>query len=348
MRIKNTGLCPKTGKTFGELMDHFVLGGDETCLLASDGDVRIIGDAEKKKHEVNNGNSRTSITMYRIGSAAGATGPTAFLPPGKRRREGYDSAFLQRHGAPVGSSIVMTPTGYMTEDAWLEMAEETAAGIRAMPVICDNPNWWVIKIIDGFGPHTSSVEAMKIYAKHKILLVKEEGDTSHVCQAYDQKVAKDDKGTMRGCLAFLRKTTDLLRSNVDGWDLVHVGLAAVRELEPESWVSSFKRVNLNPHERVAFPAWCKRIGCFLEGGQLFKTEDELDIYQLLPVFWQVHSMINMRYKMFLVLLNNCCQHAHSKHATLVVCAVNSLAGHVAGGEEERSLRVCRAREGVDA
>ena len=75
----------------------------------------------------------------------------------------------------------MTPTGYMTEDAWLEMAEETAAGIRAMPVICDNPDWWVIKIIDGFGPHTSSVEAMKIYAKHKILLVKEEGDTSHVC-----------------------------------------------------------------------------------------------------------------------------------------------------------------------
>ena len=79
-----------------------------------------------------------------------------------------------------------------------------------MPVICDNPDWWVIKIIDGFGPHTSSVEAMKIYAKHKILLVKEEGDTSHVCQAYDQKVAKDDKSTMRGCLAFLRKTTDLL------------------------------------------------------------------------------------------------------------------------------------------
>ena len=88
-----------------------------------------------------------------------------------------------------GSSTVMTPTGYMTEDAWLEMAEETAAGIRAMPVICDNPDWWVVKIIDGFGPHMSSVEAMKIYAKHKVLLVKEEGDTSHVCQAYDQNVA---------------------------------------------------------------------------------------------------------------------------------------------------------------
>ena len=88
-----------------------------------------------------------------------------------------------------GSSIVMTPTGYMTEGAWLEMAAGTAAGIRAMPVICDNPGWWVVKIIDGFGPHTSSVEAMGIYAKHRIPLVKEEGDTSHVCQAYDQNLA---------------------------------------------------------------------------------------------------------------------------------------------------------------
>ena len=205
-----------------------------------------------------------------------------------------------------GSSIVMTPTGYMTEGAWLEMAAGTAAGIRAMPVICDNPGWWVVKIIDGFGPHTSSVEAMGIYAKHRIPLVKEEGDTSHVCQAYDQKVAKDDKATMRGCLAFLRQTTDLLRGNVDGWDLIHVGLAAVRELEPSSWVSSFKRVNLNPKERVEFPAWCERIGNFLEGGKSFKTEDELDVYQLLPIFWQV----NIHFFLFYFLLNNCFQHAH--------------------------------------
>lgn len=63
-------------------MPNFVLGGDETCLLASDGDVKIIGDKEKAKHDVTSGSSRTSITMYRTGSCAGAHGPTAFLPPG--------------------------------------------------------------------------------------------------------------------------------------------------------------------------------------------------------------------------------------------------------------------------
>ena len=55
------------------------------------------------------------------------------------------------------------------------VAEATAAGIWAMPVICDNPDWWVVKIIGGFSPHTSSLEAMEVYVKHKILLVKEEG-----------------------------------------------------------------------------------------------------------------------------------------------------------------------------
>jgi|TARA_B110001469_G_C9301100_1_gene163793 hypothetical protein len=63
LREKNTG---KTldGKTFGEVMDCFIIGGDETCLLASDGDVRIIGDKEKVKHQVAASESRNSITVY--------------------------------------------------------------------------------------------------------------------------------------------------------------------------------------------------------------------------------------------------------------------------------------------
>ena len=100
-------------------------------------------------------------------------------------------------------------------------------------------------------------------------------------------MAKDDKTTMRGCLAFLKKSTDMHRGSLGGWDLIHVGLAAVRELESSSWVSSFKRVNIHPGVRTDFPTWFKRIWSFLEGGQSFKTEDELDVYALLPAFWRV-------------------------------------------------------------
>jgi hypothetical protein len=281
----NSGLTPD-GKTFEEVMAHFVLGGDEACLLASAGDVKIIGDKIKKKHELHTADSRVSTTIYQVGSPSGATGPTAFLPPGVRRHTGFTDEFLVKHGAAPGSAIVMTPTGYMTEEAWVELAPKMAAGIRAMPIIRDNPQWWVIKIIDGFGPHTSSIEAMELYANARILLLKEEGDSSHVNQSYDQQVAKDDKVTMRDCLSYLRQTERLSKNIISGWDLVHVGLAAVRELSPSSWVTSFKRVNLHPDHRVCFPEWCNKISHFLKGGESFKPETVmLDTYKLLPPFW---------------------------------------------------------------
>ena len=102
---------------------------------------------------------------------------------GKHRKAGYTDAFLVRHGAPEGSAIVMTQTGYMTEEAWLKLAPPIADGIRAMSIVSDMPDWWVVKIIYGFGPHTSSDQAMEIYAERKILLLKEEGDSSHVNHA---------------------------------------------------------------------------------------------------------------------------------------------------------------------
>ena len=127
---------------------------------------------------------------------------------------------------------------------------------------------------------------MEIYYKHKIMLLKEEGDTSHVCQAYDQEVAKADKRSMRSSLAFVRKTSSMTKGVVDGWQLILVALAMVRELSSDTWVYSFTKVNLHPHHRVSFVKWCKRISHFLQGGESFKTElVEVDAYSLLPGFW---------------------------------------------------------------
>ena len=107
--------------------------------------------------------------------------------PGTHRKPAFDDAFLLKHGAAPGSTIAMTKTGYMTEEAWDELAPPIADGIRKMPVICEMPDWWVLNIVDGFGPHVSSLKAMEIYAERKILLLKEEGDASHVTQAYDRE-----------------------------------------------------------------------------------------------------------------------------------------------------------------
>ncbi len=52
IRTKNTRVCNKTGMSFGELIDHFILGGNEINLIAdADGELRIVGEKGKKKHE---------------------------------------------------------------------------------------------------------------------------------------------------------------------------------------------------------------------------------------------------------------------------------------------------------
>ena len=57
-------------------MHYFIIGGDETCLMASDdGSCKVVGDAERKKHEKKTADCRASITLYRVGNAAGDTGP---------------------------------------------------------------------------------------------------------------------------------------------------------------------------------------------------------------------------------------------------------------------------------
>ena len=45
-------ICRVTGKSFGELIEHFLIGIYKTFLIAdSDGDTRIIGEFGKRKHD---------------------------------------------------------------------------------------------------------------------------------------------------------------------------------------------------------------------------------------------------------------------------------------------------------
>ena len=77
---------------------------------------------------------------------------------GTRTKTGYTDEFLVKNGAAPGSTVCMTPTGFMTEEAWVEISPKMVEGIRALDIIRENPQWWVLKIIDGFGPHTSSID----------------------------------------------------------------------------------------------------------------------------------------------------------------------------------------------
>jgi hypothetical protein len=118
LRVKNSGTCNLTGKSFGEATHHFIYCGDETCMQAcKNGTCRVISSTGRKKHEKKNQESRVSITMYCTGSSAGVTGPSIFLLEGKIRRANYTAKFLQDNGAAPGSCIIMMLTALTTEDA---------------------------------------------------------------------------------------------------------------------------------------------------------------------------------------------------------------------------------------
>lgn len=123
LREKNTGLCNETGKTFGEVIDHFIVGGDETNLQADDaGNLYIFGETGRKKHEKRAGEFRTSITMYRTGTPAGHNGPTAFVLKGKNKLKGVTDSFLRAEGCAPGSTTVMTENAFVTTEAWVTIA----------------------------------------------------------------------------------------------------------------------------------------------------------------------------------------------------------------------------------
>jgi hypothetical protein len=292
LREKNTGVCRVTGKSFGEVIEYFILGGDETNLIAdADGELRIVGEKGKKKHEKKVSDYRGSITMYRTGTAAGNNGPTTFVMKGKRRKKGYNARFLIQEGCAVGSSFSMTENAYMTEEAWQEMSPNLVMGYRNLPVVRDNPQWWMVEIVDGFGAHLTNLDALTQRADAKILLLKEEADSSSYNQAYDKHAAKSDKRQQRNALTILRSMKGRSKNIIDQWDLVLCGTQAVRysDHHPEVWIESFKSVNLHPKFQIPFPEWCKKLEQFMmaaDSFDLFTQSEDVDEYTLLPTFWQ--------------------------------------------------------------
>ena len=89
-------------------MPYFIFGLDEESVCADhQGNVKIIGSENKKKHEMFLQYSRVSITLVRTGSAAGVTAPTIFLLKGQQRNGLFIDEFLRYKGCMLGPTIIM-------------------------------------------------------------------------------------------------------------------------------------------------------------------------------------------------------------------------------------------------
>ena len=64
----------------------------------SNGDLKIVGAKDKRKHERKVSDNRCSITMFRTGLPSGNNGPTAFILKGKKRPAGINEELLIANG----------------------------------------------------------------------------------------------------------------------------------------------------------------------------------------------------------------------------------------------------------
>ena len=160
-----------------------------------------------------------------------------------------------------------------------------------MPVIRENPQWWIVEIFDGFGAHQNNLLANTLRMESLILSLKEEGDSSSINQAYDKYVAKEDKRIQRINMMYLKELCKTNSRITGQWDLLHCGLAAMRHSgrNPDLWENSFRACNIQPSSQIPFREWCKKIEPFLVSGDSFDlvTQDDHAIgeYMLLTMVW---------------------------------------------------------------
>ncbi|KAI2510833.1 hypothetical protein MHU86_3619 [Fragilaria crotonensis] len=270
---------------FEQVKEHFFCNMDESCLLGSDGTVRVIGASCKSKTEKIMSDCRASVTVLRTGAAGGSSGPWIFLAAGKELTCRALKNISKRDGVPPNSKVYMTPSAYMTDCVYADIAPELADGIRKMPFICEHPSWWVVVSLDGFGSHVNVHQAQEVFYKRKILILKEEGDTSHINQAYDQSVAKNDKAGMRANLDLIRPH---IGTRLDQWYLITIAIEALKRVQPSAWIESFIKVNLHPRFRMSFDLWLRKIDGKLTPRKFFSNRTSL--FDAMPAVWKKLSV----------------------------------------------------------
>ncbi len=104
---------------------------------------------------------------------------------------------------------------------------------------CDG---WVVLSYDGYGSHLQN-NALEVFAAEKNLVMKEEGDTSQVSQAYNQMVAKSNKRFTGSLLDGYRFHT---KGVINQFELNLISNAAIDSSDTNSWQTSFicKHVSL--------------------------------------------------------------------------------------------------------
>jgi hypothetical protein len=160
-----------------------------------------------------------------------------------------------------GSKVIMTENAYITDEAWLEASKSIVDGYcQLLLYIKENEDWYIAELLDGFKSHENVLNAHKLRADDLIISLKEESNSSHANQGYDQLTAKNDKKNAAESLYDQHKAKKWQtgEQQIDQYDIVLTAMWIVRATDPTTLVATFQHVNLDPRTRVDFQCFAKR------------------------------------------------------------------------------------------
>ena len=109
---------------------------DETSLLCNEVELKVLGRKDKPRQDQNCSNSRFSIKLLRVGSAAGVNVPMVFLTKGTNVHPRLRvTNLVTRYGFPEGSFIIPNRSGYTDDENRVKVVKVVSPGIRRMKVI---------------------------------------------------------------------------------------------------------------------------------------------------------------------------------------------------------------------
>lgn len=137
-----------------------------------------------------------------------------------------------------------------------------------MQMVRKFPDLWMGMTMDGFGSHLEP-QALEVFVKHHILLVREEGHFSHhVCQSYNQFIAKDDKRHLCSLMQGYRINVPV----VSNFELIFIANSVMNEVRAKDSQRSFKWVNLRPSCHVPFKKYITKVQSVVVAGDFFFHE----------------------------------------------------------------------------
>ena len=220
----------------------------------------------------------------RCGFPNNVSGPTFILLSGTKKNAAYTDEFLVQNGAAEFSTIVMTPSGFLTDEAWRFIVPLLIKEIRKVVRDCawafgiDNATADKLLVgltFDGFKSHVKNLEELLNMSDSNILAVVEGRDSSEINQAFDKFVARAGKRRASITLDQIRRSR--INPVIDQWMLVLVVLAMLRDCRDSNvWENSFVAVNMHPDHRVSFDDWVKKIAPFVKACLLYTSPSPRD------------------------------------------------------------------------